>query len=82
LAGFAVIAVAQEQYQRAAQLMGAIETQLTSLGIRLLYMDKMEYDRNLPIVREKLNKKILDKFWVEGRGMSLDEAIAFALEGI
>jgi hypothetical protein len=30
-------------------------------------------------VREKLNKKILDKFWVEGRGMSLDDAIAFAL---
>lgn len=79
LAGFAAIAVAQGKFERAAQLMSAMEAQLSSSGIRLLYVDKLEYERNLPIVREKLDKKTLDKFWVEGRGMSLDEAITFAL---
>jgi non-specific serine/threonine protein kinase len=80
LAGFAAIAVAQGKFERAAQLMSAMEAHLSSSGIRLLYVDKLEYERNLPIVREKLDKKTLDKFWVEGRGMSLDDAIAFALE--
>ena len=80
LAGFAVIAVAQEQYRRAAQLMGAIETQLASLGIRLLYMDKMEYDRNLALLHTNLDENTLKKFWTKGNTMSLEQTISFALD--
>jgi non-specific serine/threonine protein kinase len=82
LAGFAAVAVARKQYPRAAQLMGAVETQLASLGIRLLYMDKMEYDRNLAILQAKVDESTLKKFWAKGNGLSLEEAIAFALEQV
>jgi tetratricopeptide (TPR) repeat protein len=80
LAGFAAVAVAQEQLQRAAQLMGAVETQLASLGIRLLYMDKLEYDRKLTVLQTKLDQQALEKSWEKGNRMSLDQALAFALE--
>jgi len=80
LAGFAAVAAAQGQFQRAAQLMGAVETQLASLGIRLLYMDKMEYDRNLAVLQTNLDERTLKKFWGKGNSMSLEETIRFALE--
>ncbi|MGZ9234513.1 MAG: AfsR/SARP family transcriptional regulator [Anaerolineales bacterium] len=80
LAGFAVVAVAQRQFQHAAQLMGAVETQLGSLGIRLLFMDKMEYDRSLAVLRTELDEPSLRKYWTKGNGMSLEETIRYALE--
>jgi len=80
VAGFAAIAGAQGKFERAATLMGAVESQLVSFGIRLLYIDKMEYDRNLALLQSELDKRKLAKFWAEGKAMSLDDAIAFALE--
>jgi tetratricopeptide (TPR) repeat protein len=80
LAGFAAIAVAQEQFERAVQLMAAVDTQLSLIGIRLVYVDKVEYDRNLVLLRAKLDKRILNKFWVKGTAMALEQAITFALE--
>jgi len=80
LAGFAAIGVLQRKFERAAKLMGAVETQLTSIGIRLLFLDKLEYERNLALVREQLEEKTLAKFWAKGTAMSLEQAIAFALE--
>jgi tetratricopeptide (TPR) repeat protein len=80
MAGFAAIAVAQGKFERAASLMAAVETQLSSNRLRLLFLDKMEYERNLALLRAQLDEKNLNKFRAKGRGMSLDEAIAFALE--
>lgn len=80
LAGFAAIAVARAEYERAAKLMAAVETQLASIGIRLLYVDKMEYDRNLTKVRVELEEKSLAKLWAQGRAFNLDQAIEYALE--
>jgi non-specific serine/threonine protein kinase len=81
LAGFAAIAVAQEKFERAATLMAAVESQLDAIGTKLLYMDNLEYERNLATLREQLNKKTLDKFWAKGKSMNNEEAVAFALEG-
>ena len=80
LAGFADIAVAQEKFARAAQIMAAVEIQLTAMGMRLLPVDKMEYERNLALLCTKLDEKILTKFRAQGKAMSLDDAIAFALQ--
>lgn len=80
LAGFAAVAVGRGQFPRAAQLMGAVETQLVSLGIRLLYMDKLEYDRNLASLQTKLDEQAFKNFWIKGTHMSLDQAMDFALE--
>jgi tetratricopeptide (TPR) repeat protein len=80
VAGFAAIAVAQGKFERAAQLMGVVETQLASISIRLLYMDNMEYERNLALLRAKLDEKIITRFWEKGKEMPFEDAIAFALE--
>ncbi len=80
LAGFAAIAVAQGNYQHGAQLMAAVETQLASLGVRLVYMDRMEFERNLARLRAKLDEKALAKFWAKGRALTLERSIEYALE--
>jgi tetratricopeptide (TPR) repeat protein len=80
VAGFAAIAVAQGTFDRAAILMAAVETQLTSIGIRLLYMDKVEYERNLALLPTNLGEKILAKSWAKGKAMTLEQAIEFALK--
>ena len=80
LAGFAAIGIAQRKYERAAQMMAAVETQLTLIGIRLLPVDKMEYERNLALLHTKLDEKIFNKSWSKGQAMSLDHAITFALK--
>jgi len=80
LAGFAAIGIAQREYERATKLMAAVESQLTLIGIRLLPVDKMEYERNLALLRTKLDEKNFNKFWSKGQGMSLDDTITFALE--
>ena len=61
-------------------LMAAVETQLTLIGIRLLYIDKLEYERNLGQLRTRLDEKTFAKFWAKGKAVSLDKAVAFALE--
>jgi tetratricopeptide (TPR) repeat protein len=80
LAGFAAISVAEGKFERAAQVMGAVEAQLASFSIRLLYIDKKEFDRNLALVRANLDEKAFAKFWKKGKEMSFDDAIAFALK--
>jgi len=80
LAGFAAISVAQGKVERAAQLMGAVETYLDSIGIRLLYVDKMEYERNLSVLHTQMNKKAIARYWAQGKALTMDQAIQFALQ--
>jgi tetratricopeptide (TPR) repeat protein len=80
LAGFAAIAVARDRYRYAAQLMGAVESQMVSMSITVMYMDQREYGRNLAQLRAQMNEDTLTKLWAKGKAMSLEEAIAFALE--
>lgn len=80
LAGFAAIAITKEKYDRATQLMAAVEAQFTSLGIRLLYMDRVEYERNLALLHANLNEKTLTRYWEKGRTLSLEQAIVYALD--
>lgn len=80
LAGFADIAVVQGKFERAAQIMAAVESQLAAMGMRLLPVDKLEYERNLALLRIQLDEKKFAKFWTKGKAMSLDDTIDFALE--
>jgi hypothetical protein len=81
LAGFTAIAVAQENWKRAAQLGAAVENQLNSIGIPLLQLDQAEFEHNLSDLHIHLDEHTLNKFQKKGRIMSFDEAMAFALEG-
>jgi tetratricopeptide (TPR) repeat protein len=80
LAGFAAIGIIQGKLEYAAKLMAAVDTQLALIGIKLLHVDQTEYERNLTLLRTELDEKTLSKFWRKGKRMSLEQAIALALE--
>lgn len=80
LAVFAAIAAAQGKFERAAKLMAAVDTQLTSIGIQLLFVDRIKYERNLAFLHETVDQKALATYWEKGKRMRLEQAIAFALE--
>jgi predicted ATPase/DNA-binding SARP family transcriptional activator len=81
LSAFADIAVVQGKFERGATLMGAVDTQLAAMGMRLLPVDRMEYEHNLAQLRAQFDERTLNKFWAKGKVMSLEQAIAFALDG-
>jgi hypothetical protein len=66
MAGFAAIALAQGKLERGARLMAAIDAALSAMGIRLLHMDRRQYERNLAFLQAKLGEKTLNKFWSRG----------------
>jgi tetratricopeptide (TPR) repeat protein len=80
LVAFAVIAFAQGQLERSASLMSAVEAQLKAIGMRLLPIDKMEYERNLAVLYSALDEKMLNRFKSKGREMALEDAVTYALQ--
>jgi predicted ATPase/DNA-binding SARP family transcriptional activator len=80
LSAFAGIAIARGKSVFAAHLFGAVESLLSALGIRLLQIDEMEYGRDTASLREKLAPVALEKAWAKGKAMTMDQAVAFALE--
>jgi tetratricopeptide (TPR) repeat protein len=71
---------ANGQPELAARLFGASESTLQDLGASLQPADKIEIDRYLDDVRAQLDEKTFEKAWAEGRAMSLDDAVALALD--
>jgi hypothetical protein len=45
-------------------------------------VDKIEYDRNLTLLQEKLEEKTFARFWAKGMGMTFEQTIEFALEEV
>ncbi|MGQ0600404.1 MAG: ATP-binding protein [Anaerolineales bacterium] len=79
LEGFAALAVKEEEPERAARLYGASEALLDSVGAKLDAIDRLGYDQYVATAREQLGKAAFDKAWAEGRMMSMQQAIALAL---
>jgi non-specific serine/threonine protein kinase len=82
LSAYGGIATSQGDLTRAARLFGAVESLLMSRNLRLVYMDRMERERNLSLLRDQLDPAALDQAWKEGTSMSLEQAIELALQGI
>ena len=82
LSAFAGIALARGRSALAAQLFGAVESLLNARRVRMLHVDRMEFDRNVSTLRSQLNSETLGQAWAKGKTMSLNEAIALALEEI
>ncbi len=73
------IAADLHQPQRAARLFGAAEAARERIGAPLPLGDKPMYDRHLARARADLDGIGFDAAWAEGRAMTLDEAVAYAL---
>jgi serine/threonine-protein kinase PknK len=79
MAGFAAIAAARGDCEQAAVLAGSVEAQLASLGVGLIVMDRMEFDRTLGHLQAALPEEKLAKLRAKGRALSLEQAIELAL---
>jgi len=82
LEGLAEVARVQGQVEQAAQLFGAAEALLEAIGVRLDAFDRADYERNVATVRTQLGELAFAQAWAEGRAMTVEQAIAYALENL
>jgi hypothetical protein len=80
LEGFAILAAAQNQMQRASRLLCAAQNLYLPLRYEMSAKERAEHDQALAAARAGLGKKMFEKAWAEGKGMTLEEAVAYALE--
>jgi len=70
----------QDQYDRAARLLGAAQAIREDIRINRLSSEQTEFDQAFAQLGEALGKEDRDRFMAEGAKLSLDEAVSFALE--
>jgi hypothetical protein len=68
--------------RRAARLLGADEANRERIGAFLQPSDTPEYHRIRAEVRAHLDDTAFAAAWAEGRSMTLEQAIAYALEDV
>jgi predicted ATPase len=74
--------MAQGQPLRAARLLGAAEALREASGTPLPPYPFRSYERVLADLKSALGPASFDVAWAEGRAMTADQAIAYALEGV
>ncbi len=79
--GLASVASRQRRPIRAAKLWGVAEAMRESYGLRLtpLVRVHLDYDRDLAASRSQLGEAAWEAVWAEGRAMTQEEAIEYAL---
>jgi hypothetical protein len=82
LAGSAAVLGMIGKPEQAARLGGAAKSLLETTERRGLLEpdDQKDYDHYIAIVRGQLNEDAFAKAWEEGRAMTLEQAIEFALK--
>jgi predicted ATPase len=71
---------AQGYPQAAARLLGASEAILDAMGSGLQPGDRPDIRRYAVAVRHQLDRGMFDAAWAEGRAMSFEQALSYALE--
>ena len=80
LVGFACLAGAQGDAVRAAQLCGAAEALHEATGYPRDPTSHAEMEPYLASGRSQIHEAVWAKAWEEGRTMTLEEAVSYALE--
>jgi predicted ATPase/class 3 adenylate cyclase len=80
LIGFASIANSEKRLGRAAQLVGGAETATGARPNPLEAFDQAEFERLRNVLREELGEADFERLVDKGRAMTVEQAIAFALE--
>ena len=79
LNGLADVAWARSSTERAGRMFAAAESLRESIGAVLPLAEQLELDRNVSPLRAHLGDAALQSTWAEGRAMTLEQAIEFAL---
>jgi tetratricopeptide (TPR) repeat protein len=76
----AFIAKALEQGEKATKLLGAAETLRQKIEIDMTPPEREEYEKEVADLKANMDEHEFSSLWVEGRSMTMEQAIAFALE--
>jgi tetratricopeptide (TPR) repeat protein len=79
LEGLAIVAEAQGQAERAAGLFGAAEALREAISAPLPPVERADYERSVIEARAHVGEAAFAAAWTEGRTMTLEQAIAYAL---
>jgi predicted ATPase len=79
LRGIAAIAVAGGDARDAATLLGVFAGLVERIGASLSSAEKEELDETIAQAREALGNDAFDVAWAQGGGLSVDQAVEFAL---
>jgi predicted ATPase/DNA-binding winged helix-turn-helix (wHTH) protein len=80
LEGLAGVAAATAAPRRAARLWGAANVLRHEIGNARSVHESIAYERQLKAVRAILTAEAFDQAWDEGRAMTLDDAVRYALD--
>jgi len=80
LEGFAAIAVAQQQWERAACLWGAAEALRNTINVPLPPHLRSEYEHRLTVAHMHLDEPMFGQAWEQGQAMSEAQAVTYALD--
>jgi len=82
LAWLGYVATARQHFRRSAQLLSASESCFEKLGLSMsVWPDRARTnDQYVRRTRAQLDEAAFAKAWAEGRAMTLEQAIEFALE--
>jgi non-specific serine/threonine protein kinase len=81
LIGSAGLAGAAGKPDRAARLLGAADTLRGAVGAGIDPVERPHYDRYVAPARAGLSEASFAAAWAEGRALSLDQAVEYALSG-
>lgn len=79
LEGWARLAMAQADPQRAVRIMGAIDTYLKSVGMSLIPIEQVMYDQTRAELQQQLDTDVLQQEWAAGKKLNLEQAIELAM---
>jgi tetratricopeptide (TPR) repeat protein len=80
LYGFAGLAAAEHDPLRAAHLFGAGEALYAALGAQVEVANRAEYDQGVTLARAQIDPTAFEQACAEGRQMTLEQAIDYALQ--
>ena len=67
-------------YRRSARLFGAAETLIPSICLEMSKTERAKHDQAIAATRAALGEEGFTTAWVEGRALTMEQAIAYALE--
>lgn len=76
----ATLAKTQDDFQRAVRLHSAAEALLETIGLWLPPDVRAQFENNMRMIQKNLEDPIFTKAWEEGHAMTLEQAVAYALE--
>jgi hypothetical protein len=79
LEGLAILASAQNQMGRATRLFGAAESLYIPLRFEMSAKERAEHDQSISAARATLGEEAYTAAWEEGKTMTLEQAVEFAL---